>query len=597
MPAFGDMRLGSIKGRNLNVVLRPLPERTIIQPSLATALSRSALPLKCLRSGDFFQKTILGVTMAQSLLSSSAQGAKYLILLQVGSRALTFAVNQVLLRYLSPELLGISTQLELYSITVLYFARESLRVALQRQSGSSEDAKGDGANTKRTQQHLNRYLEAESPAGRTQTVVNMAYLSIFLGIPLAFGLAKWYLKSASRIVLSSPGIHQSVYIYGFAAILELVSEPAFAVVQQNMLYKTRATAETIATVSRCLVTCVMAVRASKTGEDWGVLPFAGGQMSYAIALTLYYYLSLSTISRSVGFSLYPRSLFSSTQTITYYLTYISSPLLTLSTSLFIQCAIKHILTQGDSLLIASLASLADQGAYALASNYGGLIARMLFQPIEESSRNLFAKLLTVRSNSKPDTQGVKAASEVLRDILRLYMLLSVVAAALGPTVAPLLLKIVAGERWAKTSAADVLATYCYYIPLLAINGVTEAFISSVATNAQLYTQSMVMFAFSLGFASAGFVFLRVLGWGAQGLVWANVVNMLLRIIWSLGFIRHYLRVNGGKLKIREVLPTAGSIASGAGAAAVLIALKKSFKGGSGDYSKSAAVAGPFGLLL
>ncbi|KAI9794153.1 MAG: Oligosaccharide translocation protein rft1 [Candelina submexicana] len=537
--------------------------------------------------------------MAQSLLSSSAQGAKYLILLQVGSRALTFAVNQVLLRYLSPELLGISTQLELYSITVLYFARESLRVALQRQSGSSEDAIGDGANIKRTRQHLNRYLEAESPAGRTQTVVNMAYFSIFLGIPLAFGLANWYLKSASRIVLSSPGIHQSIYIYGLAAILELFSEPAFAVVQQNMLYKTRATAETIATVSRCLVTCAMAVRASKTEEDWGVLPFAGGQMSYAIALTVYYYLSLSTISRSVGFSLYPRSLFSSssTHTITYHLTYVSSPLLTLATSLFIQCAIKHILTQGDSLLIASLASLADQGAYALASNYGGLSARMLFQPIEESSRNLFAKLLTVRSNSKPDTQGVEAASEVLRDILRLYMLLSVVAAALGPTVAPLLLKIVAGERWAKTSAADVLATYCYYIPLLAINGITEAFISSVATNAQLYTQSMVMFAFSLGFAGAGFVFLRVLGWGAQGLVWANVVNMLLRIIWSLGFIRQFWKVNGGSLKTREVLPTAGSIASGAGAAAVLIAFKRSFQGGFGDYIKCAAVAGPFVLLL
>src|SRR4051794_22555687 len=52
----------------------------------------------------------------RSLLSTSAQGATFLILLQITSRALTFGVNQVLLRYLSPELLGISTQLELYLI-------------------------------------------------------------------------------------------------------------------------------------------------------------------------------------------------------------------------------------------------------------------------------------------------------------------------------------------------------------------------------------------------------------------------------------------------------------------------------------------------
>src|SRR5438045_2854232 len=41
------------------------------------------------------------------LLSSSAKGATFLIFLQIGSRALTFCVNQILLHYLSPELLAI----------------------------------------------------------------------------------------------------------------------------------------------------------------------------------------------------------------------------------------------------------------------------------------------------------------------------------------------------------------------------------------------------------------------------------------------------------------------------------------------------------
>ncbi|KAH8981677.1 hypothetical protein EDB86DRAFT_2931631, partial [Lactarius hatsudake] len=42
------------------------------------------------------------------------------------------------------------------------------------------------------------------------------------------------------------------------------------------------------------------------------------------------------------------------------------------------------LTEGDKLLISRLSPLADQGGYAIASNYGSLVARVVFQPIEES---------------------------------------------------------------------------------------------------------------------------------------------------------------------------------------------------------------------
>lgn len=75
-----------------------------------------------------------GKNKNNDLLANSIQGATVLVLLQVGARGLTFAVNQVLLRQMSPEILAVSTQLELYLISTLYFARESLRVALQRQT-------------------------------------------------------------------------------------------------------------------------------------------------------------------------------------------------------------------------------------------------------------------------------------------------------------------------------------------------------------------------------------------------------------------------------------------------------------------------------
>lgn len=228
-----------------------------------------------------------------------------------------------------------------------------------------------------------------------------------------------------------------------------------------------------------------------------------------------------------------------------------------------QSTLKYILTQSDALLIATLASLADQGAYALASNYGGLIARMVFQPIEESGRNLFAKLCAQPASSeapkatKPtntkagqkeesprDNSNLTQARTILTTILHLYGILSLLALSLGPHLAPLLLRLVAGQKWAATGASNVLATYCYYIPLLALNGIIEAFVSAVATNAELYAQGLWMGFFSVGFAGAAWLFLRIWRLGALGLVWANCVNMGLRIIWGGDFVRRFFGRNG-----------------------------------------------------
>lgn len=230
---------------------------------------------------------------------------------------------------------------------------------------------------------------------------------------------------------------------------------------------------------------------------------------------------------------------------------------------------KHFLTQGDTIVISSLASQEAQGAYALANNYGGLIARLGLQPIEESSRNYFGKVLS-SVDKTPSKADVDKASKTLHTLLRAYTLLSVFVLAIGPAAAPLLLSIIAGQRWIDSGAGQVLSTYCYYIPVLAINGVTEAFVSSVATQAEIYRQSMWMLAFSVGFAGASYVFLHTLDMGAQGLVWANSLNMVVRILWSSAFIARYLKRNGSKLEIRSLVPSWTVISTGIGMHAALL---------------------------
>ncbi|KAI9683669.1 MAG: Oligosaccharide translocation protein rft1 [Trizodia sp. TS-e1964] len=554
-----------------------------------------------------------------TLLASSARGATFLILLSILSRGLTFSVNQFLLRYISPERLGLATQLELYLTTVLYFARESLRVAVQRLPAIEEEVLAP-ENAEKHKEKKKDGVEGNSPltstshGGRLQTVVNASYISLISGLLLALALGQLYARTSSATASTMPHFVIAVELYGVAAVLELLAEPCFAVAQQRHLFRVRAAAEAGATLFRCGLTGGITVWAARRGKEVGVLPFAAGHVGYSLVLGAVYLWGVSGEAKRSGVSLGLKPVVGS-EPATYIAGYFLRPLMLLAGSLFAQSVVKHFLTAGDQVLIGALANLQDVGVYALAANYGGLIARMLFQPIEESSRSLFAALLAQKEGQVPASNSekkspevleksrqrriadVNAAAGILSDILRFYMLVSIVAASIGPTAAPLLLRLVAGARWTATGAADVLSAYSYYIPLLALNGVTEAFVAAVATPAEVRGQSVWMFAFSMGFAGAAYIFLRGLGWGARGLVAANAANMLLRTAWSAAFIKRYLRRNGGMLSIVDILPSKGSIAVGVGAAAILARAQAEFSGRVLDYVKCAGVAGPLLLML
>jgi len=220
-------------------------------------------------------------TEPAGLLSASTRGTSFLVLIQIVSRALTFLGNQVLLRYLSPESLGVATQLELYSISVLYFSRESLRVAIQRQPAETSDAR----------RH------------QSQAIVNVSYLTIAGGVLLAYGFGISYASYGGNDVLQTPMFRTSVHIVGIAAVVELLAEPAFAIVQQRMLYKSRALTETSAAIAKCLGACAVASVAHRTGREVAVIPFAIGQMAYASVLVLGYFSCVWPVSRDQGFSL------------------------------------------------------------------------------------------------------------------------------------------------------------------------------------------------------------------------------------------------------------------------------------------------------
>lgn len=193
---------------------------------------------------------------------------------------------------------------------------------------------------------------------------------------------------------------------------------------------------------------------------------------------------------------------------------------------------------------------------------------MIFQPIEVSARNLFANLCAApgediaseatekkKAKNQDDKQAnttkanLKSASDILVTILRAYSIFSLLVFAIGPPAAPLLLRLVAGNTtWAQSGAGEVLGTYCYYIPFLAVNGVSEAFVAATASTKDLRDQGFWMAGFSGLFAGSAWVLLSEQspfgGFGAKGLVLANCVNMGLRVGFNLWYIDGYFRERG-----------------------------------------------------
>ncbi|KFG78235.1 oligosaccharide translocation protein RFT1 [Metarhizium anisopliae] len=483
---------------------------------------------------------------SQQTRPSMVKGASLLILLQLISRLITFVANQLLLRFLTPRLVGLSSQLEVYYLSVLFFARESLRVAIQRQgSTTAPSSKSD----KQDEQLLVTRRDS-------QAVVNLGYLAIVLGLFVSTGLGWMYLAYANESILQTPYLVHSLYLYGLAAMVELLSEPCFVLMQRRLQFGTRATAESAATFLRCLAVFASTVLASRKRLDIGVLPFALGQLTYGVSLLLVYFVSGYGLATSIGFSLLPKAMAADSRAgADYVWSYFYRPTVTLASRMMIQSVVKHLLTQGDTFLISILSTPEMQGVYAMANNYGGLLARMLFQPVEEGSRSYFSQLLAAASTTEKDAKdaqpsaAVQEAKKNLQTLLRLYIILSAIAVGLGPFAAPPLLSIVAGKRWTDDGAGDVLGVYCFYIPFLALNGITESFIASVASETEVQRQSMWMGVFSVAFAASAFVFMRVFPLGAQGLVLANIINMLCRVIWSSAFIKAYFRRNSCRVTL------------------------------------------------
>lgn len=191
-------------------------------------------------------------------MSNNAGGtATLLLLLQLGSRIVTFSLNQALLGFTTPAAFGTATiHLEPLLNTVLFLSREGIRSALIRTSSAS-----------------------------SRNVLKISLIPLALGVPLSAAGFAFYRSKVSQSVYEQPFFPTSVALYALATCLELASEPLFIRAQIANNVKLRVSIEGTAVVARAIVTLAVILY----GRDrLALVAFGAGQVTYAAFLLLRY---------------------------------------------------------------------------------------------------------------------------------------------------------------------------------------------------------------------------------------------------------------------------------------------------------------------
>ncbi|KAF9078048.1 Rft protein-domain-containing protein [Rhodocollybia butyracea] len=440
-------------------------------------------------------------------MSSTMTTLTSLMGLQLFTRLFTFILNQALSRLASPIAYGIAAiQFELMLSTILFLSREGVRGALLRVNPSHE-----------------KKMDKKNSSGNA--AMNVGFVPIIIGVPLAIGTSLLYVATAGAETRIQPHFHLAVLIYVFAAIMELLAEPMHNMAMTGFKTHVRVRAEGVGISAKTVATFIILVYDASRGNRGGnlaLLAFAIGQQLYGTCVFLSY------IREFRGSGLLTR-IAKDTSGV-----YFDRNVLGLSMTMTTQSLVKHFLTEGDKFILSWFSPLQDQGGYALAVNYGSLIARIVFQPIEET---LPAGALTT--------------------LLQMQTIGSLFVVIFGSNYITLVLNILLPPQYLKTSAPRVLEAWIWYIPVLAVNGGLEAFIASVALTKDLNNQSRWMVLFTLLYTTSAVALYR-LQLGDVALVYANIINLSARIIYAWRFSNTFFIRNTGNtgnlLKWEDVLP-------------------------------------------
>lgn len=468
--------------------------------------------------------------MARNVLKSSVENASFSILFQILFRCITFILNAFIIRTVGQDVLGImNVRLLLLESTILFLSKEPLLKACLTNAKQHNWAQ----------------------------VINLIWLSV--PISGALGLVLVYiwiniLSPTDEAYLSQYKL--GCYAIALSCIVEQATQSVVLVSQSFCFVRLKIVFETVYILSRTFIFVYLVVNY----PEGPINAFSLAQiLSSVILCSLYYgfftwYIPrLNTIKEenndekskkhSIMFAdmndfpfrsvlnFFPGFMFNEDERI-------NKQLLVLTISFVKQSIIKQVLTEGERyvMTISPVLTFTQQSIYDIVNNLGSLAARFIFRPIEESAYFYFTQMIHRDEPLKKQKESnVVEAANVLNQLCKVVTSIGLVVVTFGQSYSYTLLYLYGGSRLTEsTLPTTLLQFHCFAIVLLAINGVTEAYVFATMNNKQLDGYNYLMVIFSVTFLVISFVLTNI--FGPVGFILANCVNMTARIIHSLYFI-------------------------------------------------------------
>lgn len=453
---------------------------------------------------------------------SLVQNAAVLMAGQVVSKLFTFSLNQLLFSYTSPSALGITQLIEFVLDYTFFLSREACRLSI-----------------------------AKLPKNKNtvQWTINYSIFSIVLFILLGLPIIYWKIIEPNDPVLinslSPFNLYHIVLVILLCGLFELSTEAYYNINQYIKLdFKTRTKIESISGFVRCMVQFISVIFVApflgmkKTDINAYVFGYLIGQLMYSLTILILYWHSFS-------FKLfYPVKVENSWFELDSW-NYFKS--------IFIQQIFKNFLTVGDKFVITSLLSIETQGYYSFVSNYGSLIARMLFLPIEESTRITISSFFKNEKDLVQTKKDYIELSKCLSNVIKIYIYLLLLLIIFAPLNTKFLLSLMF-KNFSSSNIISAFKLYWIYVVILAVNGILEALFQSLFHSKEnVNNYSIFMFVNSIVFLSTLILLIGKFNYGLNGLIIANIINMILRIIYCFVSVIKFIKSKQDILKIPFVL--------------------------------------------
>uniref|UniRef100_A0AAR5PD06 Protein RFT1 homolog n=1 Tax=Dendroctonus ponderosae TaxID=77166 RepID=A0AAR5PD06_DENPD len=468
--------------------------------------------------------------MTRNVLKSSVQNASFSIFFQILFRCITFVLNAFIIRTVGQDVLGImNVRLLLLESTILFLSKEPLLKACLTNAKSHNWAQ----------------------------VINLIWVSVPISALLGLILVYVWI----HLLSPTDDIYYSQYKLGcyaiaISCIIEQATQSVVLVAQSFCFVKLKIIIETIYIVCRTVTFVYLVVN----HPNEAINAFSIAQIVSAVLLCALYYgfftwyiprlikhreqedkdenekmVSLFSDMSDFPFrsvlNFFPGFMFNEDEKI-------DSNLLVLTISFLKQSVIKQVLTEGERyvMTISPVLTFSQQSIYDIVNNLGSLAARFIFRPIEESAYFYFTQMIhRDQPLKKQNEKNVAEAAKVLGQLCKVVTSIGLIGVVFGQSYSYSLLYFYGGKKLVSTALPTTLLQFhCFAIVLLAINGVTEAYVFATMNNNQLDKYNYLMVIFSICFLLISYVLTNV--FGPVGFILANCSNMGARIIHSLHFI-------------------------------------------------------------